>query len=350
MAEGPKTHAQASVVEFDNMGKEEPLEERREELMHEIKEKLRTIKEPRNVLILGQLGVGKSSFVNTITSVLNGKYEYIAQTGSGSRHVSTTYRRFTPEKYWKQKDDKKLSLPTFIDVSGLDEQLSKSRQRDDNDERYRDFQTNKNKQSVNKQAIELIIQGRLPDNCDLIALFRNLNMGRKIEKAKEIKGMAVDIIIFVVPGETMEIPKALVDDIYEEANLNQKKIPVFGVMTKKDKIDESVNMQEKTKDICQALSIDEEHFLVCRCYQSEKSMDLENDIRILEFFSKLCNLHITAYEIPKMKFRDPADANSSGGYFSMLLMAGMFVLVLAAFLPLILDRLANKNTAGPGKL
>ncbi|XP_062606882.1 uncharacterized protein LOC134268643 [Saccostrea cucullata] len=346
MAEGPKTHAQASVVEFDNMGKEDPLKERREELMHEIEEKLRRIKQPRNILILGQLGVGKSSFVNTVTSVLNRKFEYIAQTGSGSRHVSTTYRRFTPEIYWNQKVDKELSLPTFIDVSGLEEQLSKSRhvQKDDNDRNSGDVQTDKNKASANKQAIELIIQGRLPDNCDLFALFENLNMGRKIEKATEIKGMAVDIIIVVVSGETMAIPQALLDDIYEEANLNQKKIPVFGVMTKKDKIDESVNIEEKTKEICQALSIDEEHFLLCRCYQSEKAEDLENDIRILEFFSKLCNLHITAYEIPKMKFRDPAD--SSGGYSYMLLKVGIFVLVLAAFLPLILDRLAKKNTAG----
>ncbi|XP_062614544.1 uncharacterized protein LOC134276303 [Saccostrea cucullata] len=195
---------------------------------------------------------------------------------------------FTPEIYWNQKVDKELSLPTFIDVSGLEEQLSKSRhvQKDDNDRNSGDVQTDKNKASANKQAIELIIQGRLPDNCDLFALFENLNMGRKIEKATEIKGMAVDIIIVVVSGETMAIPQALLDDIYEEANLNQKKIPVFGVMTKKDKIDESVNIEEKTKEICQALSIDEEHFLLCRCYQSEKAEDLENDIRILEFFSK----------------------------------------------------------------
>ena len=68
--------------------------ERKEEVMEKLKETLKGLKKPKNILIVGDIGAGKSSFINTVIMALTGKYDYYADVGGGDRHRTTSISRF----------------------------------------------------------------------------------------------------------------------------------------------------------------------------------------------------------------------------------------------------------------
>lgn len=87
--------------------------------------------------------------------------------------------RISCEEYWnpENEEDKALNLPNFIDIIGLDVQLSNP------DE----------EKTVNNQIMDLIINGRLSENCDLLDLGKKLKEGKKIKERHEVKTLAIDI-------------------------------------------------------------------------------------------------------------------------------------------------------------
>lgn len=62
---------------------------RRVEVLNELKVNVKKLEKPRNVLLLGSLGTGKSSFINTVITALTGRYKPYADIGCGSKHNST---------------------------------------------------------------------------------------------------------------------------------------------------------------------------------------------------------------------------------------------------------------------
>lgn len=75
---------------FEELDKKD---ERRNKVWSELKANLQEIEKPRNVLLLGGLGTGKSSFINTVLTTLTGKYRYCANVGCGHRHNSTRLQK-----------------------------------------------------------------------------------------------------------------------------------------------------------------------------------------------------------------------------------------------------------------
>lgn len=75
--------------------------------------------------------------------------------------------RITRDEYWKpvNEDDKTLNLPAFIDIIGLDAQLSSPQE-----------------ESVNSTIINLVINGKLPEDCDLLGFGRELMKGKRMKK------------------------------------------------------------------------------------------------------------------------------------------------------------------------
>lgn len=69
-------------------------DERRIEVWNELKANLKEIKKPKNVLLLGEYGTGKSSFINTVITALTGKYRYYADIGSGNMHSTTRLHKW----------------------------------------------------------------------------------------------------------------------------------------------------------------------------------------------------------------------------------------------------------------
>ncbi|XP_048745287.2 uncharacterized protein LOC125658165 isoform X2 [Ostrea edulis] len=311
----------------------------KEKLWELLRKNAKALKEPKNVILLGDLGVGKSSFINTAIATLTGKHDYYAFTGSGSKHITTTFHRISRADYWNPEDeeDKLLCFPTFFDIMGLDSQLSTEDEED----------------TVNSMIMNLIISGKLPENCDLLDASRNLKAGKQITDTQEEKSLTVDMIIVVISAETPTIPKALIDEIYYEANIKKKKIPVFCVLTKVDKCDLSEQeLEDKKIEICEAISITPDRMLLCTNYQPGQTPDVETDLRILEFMATLCNPRFKTVTLQKAQFTDPAPPPpppqptpaKETAFWKKVLQWSFVFIVIAFFVNLILQILFKDKT------
>lgn len=101
-----------------------------------------------------------------------------------------------------------MNLPTFIDVIGFDDKLSR----------------NQEECLANNKLLNLIINGKLPENCDLLDLGKKLMTGDEVPEMQEEKGLDVDIILVVISAENVPVPQSFVDEIYKEANMKKKRI------------------------------------------------------------------------------------------------------------------------------
>ena len=73
---------------------DEAKRERKKEVMEKLKETLTGLKKPKNILIVGDIGAGKSSFINSVIMALTGTYDYYADVGGGDRHRTTSIKWF----------------------------------------------------------------------------------------------------------------------------------------------------------------------------------------------------------------------------------------------------------------
>lgn len=125
-------------------------------------------------------------------------------------------------------------------------------------------------------------------------------------ESSEDESLAIDIIVVVISLED-NIPHALLEEIYE-ANVRERQIPVFFVLTKMDKCDLSQKgLDKRRKEITEALNIDDYKLLICDNYQPNQKPD-SRDIRILEFLTKLCDPCFKAVKQQKVKFEEQRPA------------------------------------------
>lgn len=119
------------------------------------------------------------------------------------------YSRIPCKEYWNRsnEEDKTLNLPNFIDTIGLDVQLS-SPEKDG---------------SVNSLMINLIINGKLPENCDLLDLGKKLKKEMKMKNIQEMETLSIDMIVVVISLKDDNIPHALLEEIYIEANIRTRR-------------------------------------------------------------------------------------------------------------------------------
>lgn len=264
----------SSIMAKDENRKEHPTKEKAWE---ELKKNVRALKKPRNILLVGSFGAGKSSFINTAITALTGEYNFYTDVGSGSKHNTTRVLRISREDYWNPTDEteKELNMPTFIDVIGFDDKLS----------------TNQEEGLANSKLLNLIINGKLPENCDLLDLGKKLMRGDEVPEMQEEEGLDVDIILVVISAENVPVPQSFVDEIYKEANMKKKQIPVFIVATKVDecKLSEE-GVEKKTEQIIQSFGTTPYKVLTCKNYLTGDTVpDIAKDISIITFLKKLCD-------------------------------------------------------------
>lgn len=71
----------------DEMTTEQNTEQiTKDEVWENLKANLEALEKPRNLLLLGNIGTGKSSFINTVITALTGNYKYYADVGRGGSH------------------------------------------------------------------------------------------------------------------------------------------------------------------------------------------------------------------------------------------------------------------------
>lgn len=85
--------------------------------------------------------------------------------------------------------------------------------------------TSEDERTVNSQILNLVINGQLPENADLLDLGKNLREGKQIKESTDDKTSPVDAIIAVLSAENLNgaIPQTLIDEIYMEANMRKKR-------------------------------------------------------------------------------------------------------------------------------
>lgn len=89
--------------------------------------------------------------------------------------------------------------------------------------------TSEDEETVNSQIMNLAINGKLPEDADLLDLGKKLKDKKQLKERPEEKTLSVDIIIVVISAENMisaektVIPQALIDEIYKEANVKKKR-------------------------------------------------------------------------------------------------------------------------------
>ncbi|XP_052706063.1 uncharacterized protein LOC128181630 [Crassostrea angulata] len=264
-------------------------DERRIEVWNELKANLKEIKKPKNVLLLGEYGTGKSSFINTVITALTGKYRYYADIGSGNLHSTTRLHKISCKEYWnpENEEDRALNLPNFIDIIGLDVQLSNPYERD----------------TVNSQIMNLILNGKLSEDTDLLDLGMKLKEGKKIVEKSEDESLVIDIIVIVVSLEDDKIPHTLLDEIYAESKKRSRQFPVFAVLTKSDKCNDQEKLEKKKKYIAEEISIDVRKILICKNYHAGQNPD-SRDVEILEFLTKLCDPCLKAVKLHKVEVEE----------------------------------------------
>nr|XP_034330446.1 uncharacterized protein LOC105339805 isoform X3 [Crassostrea gigas] len=263
----------------------------KDEVWENLKANLEALEKPKNLLLLGSLGTGKSSFINTVITALTGKYKYHADVGRGSKHNTIGLHMIPSAEYWnpENKEIKTQNLPNFI--IGLDASLSESNEEN----------------SVNKELMRLIINGQLPQNCDLFYLNNKLKNGEKINIRRNLQMTTVDIIIVVLSAENDLTPDTLLYDIYKETKFETKNIPVFLVLTNVDKSNLSEKgLEEKKNDICSIMNIEPYKVLMCSNYQPDHKPSIKKDIKILEFLMKLSDPCFKAVTLQKMESEKPA--------------------------------------------
>lgn len=120
------------------------------------------------------------------------------------------HSRISCKDYWnpENKEIEARNLPTFIDIIGMPTQQWTSEEVEE---------------TISRMLLRLIINGQIPENCDLLDLSKKLINGEKIKKIPNGNMATVDIIIVVISAENCIIPTSLLDEIYEEANIKTKR-------------------------------------------------------------------------------------------------------------------------------
>lgn len=294
----------------------------KDEVWNELIENVKALKEPKNILFLGCLGTGKSSCINTMITALTGKYNMYADVGAGTKHSTTRLHRIPREEYWKpvNKDDKTLNLPAFIDIIGLDAQLSSPQ----------------DEESINSTIMNLVINGKLPENCDLLDLGKNLMEGNQIKERQEEKTLVVDIIVVVLSTDHPNIPQTLIDEIYDEANVKNKQIPMFAILTKMDKCTLSKNEEEEMKiQICKSINIAADKLLLCSNYRPDQRPATETDTSLLKFLAKMCSPCLEAVTLQKLEYEESnagISLDSAIAYLTDDRNGGVFKIVFGAII------------------
>nr|XP_022334920.1 uncharacterized protein LOC111131601 isoform X2 [Crassostrea virginica] len=205
---------------------------------------------PLTIAIIGQHGCGKSSFLNTVMAVLRGEYHENALVGNfedEGEHVTRRLTRYPKTRYLDESsvEDFTQKWPTFVDMMG--------------------FQ-NAGDEGVRK-ILDSIINGCFKDGTKLNTSLRNKrDVGDFLQQfyyGEEIS-RKVDRIIFVASAISRELPCELIRALVSQAMDGGRDVPIFGVLTHADKV------QERDPDFVgkfkRSLGLNDQRFLLCSNY------------------------------------------------------------------------------------
>ncbi|XP_078309375.1 interferon-induced protein 44-like [Crassostrea virginica] len=246
-----------------------------EEKMKEIKENLIAYKPvsetnvtAANILLLGQIGAGKSSFFNSINSIFRGKITSKACSGSFEHSVTTTYRQY---KIKDHSSGKFLNL-RLCDSRGFEENFA-----------------------LDAQEMSFILDGNIPDcyqQFNPMVRFTPKTPGYIKNPELENK---IHCVAFVIDGSTADVmPDNILQKIKDlQISLNQRGLPQIVLLTKLDKICPDVNddvtntftssgVCDAVEKIAEILGLPRAHVLPVKNYESESKLKTGVSILLMD--------------------------------------------------------------------
>ncbi|XP_078341057.1 interferon-induced protein 44-like [Crassostrea virginica] len=228
----------------------------------------------RNILLIGQIGAGKSSFFNSVSSIFRGKITSKACTGSFEHSLTTVFRKYAITEH-KSGETLKLRL---CDTRGLEEDSS-----------------------VDPQDIVYILDGHVPDRYqfnptsamtpDSLGFIQNPKLGDVIH-----------CVAFVVDGSTVDVmsQKILKQIKALQTRIIKKSIPQVVFLTKIDKVcpkvDEDVKhvfyseaVRNTVDKLAEVMGLPRGHILPIKNYENETDLDSDMDLLILKALKQTIN-------------------------------------------------------------
>lgn len=242
-------------------------------------------KKSQTIAVIGQHGCGKSSFINTVMAVFSGEYSEHALVGNfeeEGEHMTRRLKRLSKEKYVTEGKCLKYKYPTLVDMMGF------QNAGDD----------------VVKKTLDLIFNGCLKDGTKLSK--ENQNQRNILDKLQDLmhnvsNNLKVDKIIFVASAKSRECPTELIKAVRSQAMDGRRDIPVFGVLTHADKINEDdTDFPEFEKKFKTSLGLTGMRYLLCSSYcdeiSSENRRNPKIEVPVMRFLRQVIDPAREAYQ------------------------------------------------------
>lgn len=217
-----------------------------------------------NILLIGQVGAGKSSFLNTINSIFKGGISSRACTGSAENSLTKTFEKF------RIRDPSTKKYPRFriCDTRGVEEGLS-----------------------IKSEDLGFILDGNLPNHYTFNPVEKASTKTPGFVKEPTVKDR-IHVVVFVLDGSTLDVlSEGVVSKLKDIKSLVvDRGIPQLAFLTKMDKICETVNkdvskmftssvVEDAVNKAADIIAIPRSHVLPVKNY--EKESQLKTDINIL---------------------------------------------------------------------
>ncbi|XP_069123072.1 interferon-induced protein 44-like isoform X1 [Argopecten irradians] len=249
------------------------------------------------ILLVGQVGAGKSSYFNTINSIFRGQISIQANAGSAEKSLTTSFRKYQVRDGYAGKP---LNF-RLCDTRGLEED-----------------------EGLEDQEIGYLLDGHVPEKYKFnpsVPLTTDTIGFVKIPTLAD----QMHCVAFVLDASTVDvIPVKVVERIKAmQTRINQRGIPQVVLMTKIDKICEEISndvskvfystaIKDSVEKVAMVMGLPRSHVLPVKNYECEVELDQNTNIlallslrRILHFVgdyqqNKLDE--IEAEQMAKMKF------------------------------------------------
>uniref|UniRef100_A0A8W8HVN6 Uncharacterized protein n=1 Tax=Magallana gigas TaxID=29159 RepID=A0A8W8HVN6_MAGGI len=218
-------------------------------------------------------------------AVFSGEYHERALVGNfeeEGEHVTRRLTRYPKEKYVTEDQCLIYQYPTLVDMMGF------QNAGDD----------------VVKKTLDLIFNGCLKDKTKLSK--GNQNQRNVLEELQQLtyndeNHSKVDRIIFVASAKSRECPTELIKAVRSQAMDGRRDIPVFGVLTHADQIDEDdTDFPEFEKKFKSSLGLNAMRYLLCSSYCDEISRENGRnpnvEVPVMRFLNQVLDPAREAYQ------------------------------------------------------